>query len=319
MRLPVWLKSYGPLSSGLYLGWALGTNDAANVFGTAVATRVIPFIWAGVSILIFATIGAVLEGYAGFETLGKFGAMTPWDAFWIALSAALTVTVMTYLGLPVSTSQAIVGAIIGAGAVNGTLNLSPLGKVVVSWVSTPIGAGIIAFILYFILKPLILKFTRGLFGWDLFIFWGLLLSGIYGAYSLGANNVANVMGVFVHAGVVSPFMGALLGGLSIGIGALTYGKKVMETVGEGIVRLSPYTALVVVLAEAVTVHFFAVVGVPVSTSQAVVGGVIGVGFVEGVSRIDKDTVKKIVFGWVGTPTIAGILSAIIMGLVRFVG
>ena len=311
MKVPLWLKNYGPLSSGLYLGWALGTNDAANVFGTAVATRVIPFLWAGISILIFATIGAVLEGYAGFETLGKFGAMTPWDAFFIALSAALTVTIMTYLGLPVSTSQAIVGAIIGAGAVNGTLNLAPLGKVVISWISTPIGAGVIAFFLYFLLEPLIKMFTRGLFGWDKFIFWGLLLSGIYGAYSLGANNVANVMGVFVHAGVVSPFWGAFLGGLSIGIGALTYGKKVMETVGEGIVRLSPYTALVVVLAEAITVHFFAVVGVPVSTSQAVVGGVIGVGFVEGVNRIDKQTVKKIVFGWVGTPTIAGILAAIV--------
>ncbi len=315
MKFPAFLKSYGPLSSGLYLGWALGTNDAANVFGTAVATRVIPFLWAGVSILIFATIGAVLEGYAGFQTLGKFGAMTPWDAFFIALSAALTVTIMTFLGLPVSTSQAIVGAIIGAGAVNGTLNLAPLGKVVVSWISTPIGAGIIAFLLYFILKPLILKFSRGLFWWDNFIFWGLLLTGIYGAYALGANNVANVMGVFVHAGVVSPFMGALLGGLSIGFGALTYGKKVMETVGENIVRLSPYTALVVVLAEAITVHFFAVVGVPVSTSQAVVGGVIGVGFVEGVNRINKNTVRKIFFGWVGTPTIAGILSAIVMWLV----
>jgi len=152
-----------------------------------------------------------------------------------------------------------------------------------------------------------------MFGWDKFIFWGLFLSGIYGAYSLGANNVANVMGVFVNAKVVSPFMGALLGGLAIGIGALTYGKKVMETVGKDIVRLSPYTAFVVVLAEAITVHFFAEVGVPVSTSQAVVGGVVGIGFVEGISRIDRKTVSKIFFGWLGTPTIA----ALVAGLVVF--
>jgi PiT family inorganic phosphate transporter len=326
-----------PVTSGLYLGWALGSNDAANVFGTAVATRVIPFYLAGWSILIFATIGAVLEGYGGFETLGKFGHMTPTDAFWIALSAAATVTLMTYLGLPVSTSQAIVGAIIGAGAVHGTLNLSPLGKVVSSWIATPIGAGIIAYFLYFILKPVIYWLGKavgyiagflgrrrtgrphgggyGILWWDNAIWWGLMLSGIYGAYSLGANNVANVMGVFVASGTVSPFMGALLGGLSIGVGALTYGRKVMETVGTGIVRLSPYTALVVVLAEAITVHFFAVVGVPVSTSQAVVGGVIGIGFVEGVSRIDKKTTTKVLFGWFGTPTIAGIVSAIVAFLV----
>lgn len=316
MKIPVLLKTYFPLSSGLYLGWALGSNDAANVFGTAVATGVIPFNWAAVSILIFATIGAVLEGYGGFATLGKFGSVTPWGAFWIALSAAVSVTMMTVLGLPVSTSQAIVGAIIGAGVVNGTLNLAPLAKVLISWVSTPIGAGLISYILYFVLAPIIKKSSKSMFGWDNFIFWGLFLAGIYGAYSLGANNVANVMGVFVNAKIVSPLMGAFLGGLSIGIGALTYGKKVMETVGKDIVRLSPYTAFVVVLAEAITVHFFAVVGVPVSTSQAVVGGVVGIGFVEGISRIDRKTVSKIFFGWLGTPTIAAFVAGLIIFLIR---
>ena len=102
------------LSSGLFLGWALGANDAANVFGTAVGTRMIPWLTAAIICSVFLVLGAVISGGGAADTLGKLGAIsTPAGAFMTALSAAIAVYTMTKAGLPVSTTQAIVGGIVG--------------------------------------------------------------------------------------------------------------------------------------------------------------------------------------------------------------
>jgi len=102
------------LSSGLFLGWSLGSNDAANIFGTAVGTRMIRFKTAAIISSIFVIIGATVSGAGASHTLGKLGEVTAMSgAFTVALGAALTVLWMTHFKLPVSTSQAVVGAIIG--------------------------------------------------------------------------------------------------------------------------------------------------------------------------------------------------------------
>ncbi|MBA7591819.1 hypothetical protein ES708_33986 [subsurface metagenome] len=109
------------LSSGLFLGWSLGANDAANVWGTAVGTRMVKFKRAALFGSIFVILGAVISGSGGAHTLGKLGSInTIAGAFTVALAAALSVYWMTKLALPVSTSQAIVGAIIGWNIFAGT-------------------------------------------------------------------------------------------------------------------------------------------------------------------------------------------------------
>jgi PiT family inorganic phosphate transporter len=82
----------------------------------------------------------------------------------------------------------------------------------------------------------------------------------------------------------------------------------MMTVGADLVRVDAYAALVAIFAEAVTVHIFAVIGVPVSTSQALVGGVIGVGIMRGARAIDRAVLKNIVLAWILTPVAAGALA-----------
>ena len=107
------------LSSGRFLGWALGANDAANVFGTAVGTRMVSWRNAAIICSIFVILGAVISGAGTSQTLGKLGAITALPgAFMTALSAGFSVFVMTKSGLPVSTSQAIVGAIIGLSLIH---------------------------------------------------------------------------------------------------------------------------------------------------------------------------------------------------------
>jgi PiT family inorganic phosphate transporter len=281
----------------------LGANDAANVFGSAVSSRMLRFGTAAILASVFVFIGALLGGKAGIETYRGLTRMTLGYAVVSSVAAAITVTLMTVLRLPVSTSQAAVGAILGIGILNRQLNVAGLGKVVACWFGTPVGGLIIAVLLYRVLAVLYNRLNMNLFQSDIGLRVCLIGAGSYGAYALGANNVANVTAVFVGAGALTVFSAVLIGGLSIGLGIATFSRGVMETVGKRLVRLDPFSALVVVLAEAITVHFYAFLGVPVSTSQAVVGAILGVGIVKGINTIRRRTLTNILFGWFLTPVV----------------
>ena len=88
----------------------------------------------------------------------------------------------------------------------------------------------------------------------------------------------------------------------------------MMTVGREITYLDEYTAFIAALSGAITVELFTQVGVPVSTSQAIVGGVVGVGLVKGLRTVNKRITGIIGIGWVFTPIMAGIMSFIFMNL-----
>jgi PiT family inorganic phosphate transporter len=140
----------------------------------------------------------------------------------------------------------------------------------------------------------------------------LIFAGCYGAYSLGANNVANVTGVYVGSGLLTPFEAALIGSLSIASGVLTYSKKVMDTIGKKIVELDGFSAFIAEFSAAVTVHIFTQIGVPVSTSQAIVGGVTGVGLMKGVKTVKRRTLVEIAIGWLSTPLSSGVIAYYMM-------
>jgi len=299
------------LSGGVLLGWALGANDAANVFGTAVASRMVRYRTATILAAAFILLGAVLQGAGGVRTLGNLTAQTARSAMIVSLVAGLTVLAMTALRLPVSASQAVVGAILGMG-----LRIRPqavqwhgLVKIAICWVGTPIGAAVVALVLYPVLGRLLDRFGLNLIRRSVALKTALLVSGCYGAYALGANNVANVTGVFQGTGVLggenSELALALIGGASIALGVLTYGRNVMFTVGRRLVQLGAFSAFIAVLAEAITVHVYAMIGVPVSTSQAIVGAVLGIGLAKSARTIDRRVLGRIALGWVATPAVAG--------------
>jgi len=326
------------LSSGLFLGWSLGANDASNIFGTAVGTRMVKFYTAAFVASIFVVLGAVISGAGTTHTLGKLGAVDMIaGAFMVALAAALTVFWMTRLSLPVSTSQAIVGAIVGWNLFAGKpTDMAALTKIASTWVMSPVLAAAFSFVLFFMVKYLMKYWKIHIFRLDAYTRIGLIVVGAFGAYSLGANNIANVMGVFV---AVAPFESLdifgidfngveqlfLLGGLAIAVGIFTYSRRVMMTVGDGVVKLTPQTALIVVLSQALVLFLFASKGletwllahnlptvplVPVSSSQVVIGSILGIGLAHGGGGIRFRVLGKIASGWVTTPIIAALISFI---------
>ncbi|MHA1164484.1 MAG: inorganic phosphate transporter [Alphaproteobacteria bacterium] len=323
------------LSSGLFLGWALGANDAANVFGTAVGTRMVRWGTAAVICSIFVVLGAVISGAGSSHTLGKLGAITALPgAFMTALSAAISVYLMTKSGLAVSTSQAIVGGIVGWNLFSGQpTDTKILTTIITTWFLCPVLSAVIAVILYKALRVYLRHAELHLVRTDAYLRLGLLVAGAFGAYALGANNIANVVGVFIPA---TPFPDVqfggftftaahqlfLAGGLAIAVGVMTYSKGVMMTVGGALGRISPIAAFIAVISHSIVLFAFASRGleawllsmglptiplVPVSSSQAVVGAIVGIAILQGAAGIRWRVLGNIVMGWVATPILAGVI------------
>jgi phosphate/sulfate permease/DNA-binding CsgD family transcriptional regulator len=326
------------LTSGLFLGWTLGANDAANVFGSAVGSKMIKFKQAAIIASVFVIIGAVVQGAGASHTLGKLGSISAiGGAFSVAFASGLTVFYMTKLGLPVSSTQAIVGAIIGWNLYTGQpTDTHALTTIVMTWISGPILGGLFAVVLYIMLRAYLKRVKLHILKLDTYLRNGLIIAGAFGSYSLGANNIANVVGVFVPSapGIVLNFglisidgvqLLFLLGGLAIAAGIITYSKKVMMTVGDDLMKLSAESSLVVVLAHSLVLFVFSssqlsdllftmglprIPMVPVSSSQAIVGSIIGIGLLKGGNNIKYNVLGSISLAWIMTPILAVLTSLV---------
>lgn len=324
------------LTSGLFLGWSLGANDAANVFGSAVGSKMLSFRKAAIIASVFVIIGAIVQGAGASDTLGRLGSVNAiGGSFTVALAAAIVVYMMTKFSLPVSTTQSIVGAIIGWNLFTGNpTDAGTLTRILTTWVSGPVLGAVFAVILYILLKALKRKSAIHLVRFESYIRTGLIIVGAFGAYSLGANNIANVMGVFIPAFDLHPLdlklftlssqqQLFLIGSLAIAAGIITYSHRVMEQVGNNIMELSSESALVVVMSQALVLFIFSssalssfiqgiglppIPMVPVSSTQVVIGSIIGIGLYRGARNINFRVIGEIAVGWVLTPVIAGILT-----------
>ena len=319
-----WMIVRWKIFGGLYLGWGIGANDSANIFGTAIATNSISFKRAVWLIAFFSVLGAVVGGPLVISNLNfDPQSATQGSALIATLSAAIAVTIVTILGIPASTSQAAIGGIMGIAILRAgfhEVDWSKFWKMFSCWVFTPIGSAIITVILYFVLSRFVKRFVKSMSRRNQVYRILLIVSGSYGAYSLGANNVAVTTASYYQAGmfgaksILTARIACLVGGLAIALGALTYSKNVIETVGNKITILDPFSAVVTVFAHSITLEIFTHFGIPVSSSQAIVGSIIGIGLIQGANTIRLKILIFIFVGWLMTP-ISGAIIAYLLGSV----
>lgn len=341
MDISVWFF----ISSGLFLGWSLGANNAVSLFGTAVSSKMVKFKTAAIIAGVFVMLGAFISGAGTTNTLANLGGVNAIaGSFTVALAVAISITWMTKASLPVSTSQAVVGAIIGWNIFTGSpTDFYTLTKIVSSWVVSPVISAVFGFLLFKIIKNTVLKWKVHMLEIDTYNRIGLIVVGAIASYSMGANNIANVMGMFVEA---TPFKDLsitnfisisavqqlfLLGGLSIAIGIFTFGRRVMHTVGKDLYKISPVTGLTVVLASALVLWLFtsqslerfllennlpSIPLVPLSATQSFIGAVIGVGLAKDPQSINFKIFGKISIGWIVAPLTAGVLSFVLLFFVQ---
>ena len=311
------------LLASFYVGWNIGANDTANCIGPSVGSGIIHYRQAVILAAAFTLLGALLQGHTVVENVGK-GIITergiPRQAILVALlSSGFLVTLATIWGVPVSTGQVIVGAIAGIGlALNADLSGRELLRIVACWVVCPILTMIMSFLGYKLFAAILSRVKNRRFVYALTRYL-MIISSCYVAYSFGANNVGKATGLVANLGTIDTTWLTVLGGAAIAVGVLTFGKRVTMTVGKSITPLNLPGAMSTQFSAAFGIHAFAMLGVPVSTSQAIVGAVLGVGLTKGMRAVSKRTLFHIAVGWVATPVLSGLVAFLVCRIILRAG
>lgn len=332
------------ISTGLFLGWSLGSNNMSNMFGSALGMRMVSLRIARILAFVFVILGACLSGQGTTHTLQQLGAIQQLPiAFMVALSAGLTLFFMSRVGMPVSATQAIVGAWLGwCVYAQKDISIPLVGKIVASWFISPLIAAVIAFVLAWSLRTFLRAHPVSLLYRDAYTRVGLILAGAASAYAVGANSIANVMAPFVKAVNLSDWV---IGGwvisahqqlcflcaLSMALGTWTFSRRVSYTIGKGLARLSAIEAFVTVCTHALVLflfssvalrgllhacHFVSVPLVPIASPGAMIGALIGVSLLKKGTGLRYSVLGKIGVVWLIAPVLSGSVCLCILSIMN---
>jgi len=307
-----------------------GFHDAANSIATVVATRVLsPKLavwWAAffnfVAFLFFGTLVAstVGKGIVDIHVVDSF-------IIWGALVGACAWNIITWwLGLPTSSSHALIGGLIGAAVVKagpGALVKAGIIKTVAFIVVSPVMgfllSSLIGLIVFHVLQ------YKNPHKIDHFFRKGQLISAA--AYSLGhgGNDAQKTMGIItgllfsanmLHGPFHVPFWVVIICNAAIALGTLSGGWRIVKTMGNKITRLRPVDGFCAETGAAISLFFASALGVPVSTTHTITGGIVGVGMLRRMSAVRWGVASRIVWAWVITIPAAAVISALAYYLVN---
>ncbi len=296
----------------LVIAFSIGSNNTSNAFGVPVGCGVLSFRTALILIGIFVTLGSLTQRRV-METVGSIARLSYSAVLLVLLISAGMIVLSNWKKLPVSSHQAIIGSIVGAGIATGTARLGVLLSIAVSWVVSPLGAMVLAIVVYVVLERLLSKIP--VFVAERLLYVMLVLSGVLIAYNTGANELAAALAPIVSSGLLPPLEASILGSVSLFAGAATLGGRVMETVGKGITTLDPLSGFSAQSSAGLTVFLFTLLGMPVSTTYCLIGGIVGVGLLKGVKAVKFSLIRRIVLMWVVAPALAFALTYFAVSLV----
>jgi PiT family inorganic phosphate transporter len=230
----------------------------------------------------------------------------------ISLSvAAVLIIISNWKKLPLSTHQVIIGSLVGSGVASGAaVNFTAILEIVVSWIISPLVAFFSALFLYRAMEKTISKLS--LFRIERILRALLLFSGILIAYNTGANELATILGPVIHSGLIEQMRASLIGSLFVFLGAVILSHRVIETIGKGITTLDPYSGFAAQFGAGMCVLFFTFLGMPISTTYCIIGAISGVGITKGMKTVKLDLIKKILANLVIAPSLAFLISFLIM-------
>lgn len=303
--------------SGL-LAPVLGANNLASIIGTSLGARIIRLRRALLIAMIGVMAGVLIEGPKLSNTISPN--LIPELTFTLGLStlvAALVVLVLaTWIGIPLSLGQVAIGAALGASWAGGLVTNAQYGLLILaSWILSPAVGFAIAFVVQVALVNL-LKRAPNVLAANAVYARLTVLGALYAAYVLGANTLGLVTGVVMTSLESSVFPIVLLG-LLTALG-MTLSRTTTRTVSDQIVGQSPSAALAAQLSGAVTVHLFTQFSMPISISQAVVGGILGAASTKRIVVRNRRIIREILVGWTIAPlsgaAIGFITSYLLLGL-----
>lgn len=301
-----------------YISWSIGSNEASNSIGLTSGARGAQ--WKKIVLLgsLFVFAGAVLFGESVITTVGTKiispEAFSLAGSILIATVAAIIITLASYKALlPISTTQAIIGGVIGYGlATSATINWGTISAITLSWIVSPIigmGAG---FLVYFAFQDRVTLRLRGLLKRERLesvAILAQLLSVSLLAFAYGTNDLANAVGIFSFA---SPTTLEILGATGLALGILTWGFIVIRAAASRIIALTPTRGFIAQATAAGVVLIFSYLGMPISTTHVIVGTLFGTGLALGAARLNWRVMFDIFASWIITlPLAAGIAFALV--------
>lgn len=330
---------------GFYMAWNIGANDVANAMGTSVGSKALTLKRAVLIAAVLEFSGAFFAGSSVSETI-RHGILSPetfasnpmvyvYGMMGALLATGLLLQLGSYFGLPLSTTHAIVGGVVGFGAALGgieAVHWNNLFWVAGSWIASPLVSGLISYTLFRTILslrkvPLTLPFPSSTEMERPFVYLQIG-SACLMAFAHGANDIANAIGpvaaVFEvlktqtlqsHASIPSWLLG--VGGLGIVLGLGTWGWRVIETVGEKITELTPTRGFSAEFGAGCTILICSRLGFPVSTTHALVGAILGVGLTGGIQALNFSTLKSIALSWIVTIPLCASFSILAFYVLQF--
>jgi len=300
-----------------------GFHDAANSVATVISTRVLPPFAAVLMAAFFNFIAFAVFGVAVATTIGQ-GIVNPHvvtpNLVLAALVGAICWDLLTwYLGLPSSSSHALIGGLVGAALVEagaGSLGWSGLETVVSFMIISPIVGFVAAFCLMTVLIRLF--FRAPLHVVNRYFKRLQLVSSALVSLSHGTNDAQKTMGVvtalLVSTGYLStfavPLWVAVLAASAIALGTSFGGWRIVRTIGFRMTRLDPVHGFSIETGAAATIIASSLRGIPVSTTHVVSGAVMGSGATRGASTVRWGVARRIIWAWIITIPMTALLSAV---------
>ncbi|MFY9716907.1 MAG: inorganic phosphate transporter [Thermoplasmata archaeon] len=252
-----------------------------------------------------AFVGAALASERVETTVGHGILATPTVTLALALaivvSALLLTSAYNFLTIPTSTIQILVFSTVGGGLGAGVaVDWSTIGSLLIVWAVAPVAAFGLG---YIIVRVADRSRPPGPVGTKLgqSAVIGLVTMGGAASFAMGANDVANASGALVMTGVVPLLLAAVIGGLGLAVGVLTWGRPLLQRVAFDLVRLDPRMAISAQLAQSIVVLVSVSFGLFTSLNQALVGAMIGTGVARGQSTVLWKPVRSILLGWAAGP------------------
>ncbi|MCP3030015.1 inorganic phosphate transporter family protein [Halobacillus sp. A1] len=297
-----------------FFAFNVGASGSAATMGIAYGTGVVKKKRIA---LLLSGAGCMLGAFWGgevVETIGKglisSDLLTIQAAAIILFVSAATLCFTNIIGIPLSTSEVTVGAIVGVSISLQQLYLRNLLEILSFWIIIPVAAFITTFILGILLKHYKSKYrflpskrTTKI----LSIL--LVLTGFLEAFAAGMNNVANAIGPLVGADVLSMNAGLLTGGLFMALGSVFLGGRVLETNGKKISYLSLSDGVVISGTSGLLVLGASIIGIPIPMTQVTTSAIVGTGAVKDWKGIwENKVIHQIVKVWVASPMISLVIA-----------
>jgi len=329
--LPIEVSVYIAISAALFFDFVNGFHDSANSIATVVGTRVLRPLYA-VGIAAAANFaGPFIFGTAVALTVGK-GIIQPSfstvDVIFAGLIGAIIWDLVTwYFGLPSSSSHALIGGLIGSALLAGgtsALVLPGIEKTLTFIVISPTLGFCSAFGIAIVIMYLFRKYTSSYVNK---VFGRLqICSSIFFSLTHGANDGQKTMGVItallISGGVLHstsfsvPIPVILASAMAIALGTFFGGWRIVKTMAFKLTNLRPYQGFCAETGGGVILSSMAWLGIPVSTTHAIAGAIMGVGATKRLSAVRWGVGKRIVYAWIITIPASAAVAALVLGLMK---